>query len=228
MAKQRAPRLDLLTPQRKAFVTEYLIDFSPGAAAVRAGYNPLNASVVGASLLKLPPVHAAIQRAKAERAIRTGLNADRIDEELGRMLLGDNRRLFHEDGTVKSPHELSEDDARMIAGVKTRRIVELGPDGKLQQAEIQEVKIIDKTSLMRLAMQRHNMLKETLVHEMGETLAKQFEAAQMRTGQHEKIDPNALTAEERQALVDEGEGDIIEGQFEEVEQAAPTGWEHLV
>ena len=45
---------DKLTPKQQQFVREYLIDFNATQAAIRAGYSPKTAQVIGAENLKKP------------------------------------------------------------------------------------------------------------------------------------------------------------------------------
>lgn len=214
-----------LSPQRQAFVREYLIDMNAGHAAVRAGYSPANGAAAGASLMKVPAVRDAIRKAVALRSVRVGLTADRVLGELGKILLGDPRAIFDERGGLKKPGDLNDDDAMMIAGVKTRRIVEMNPDTEeMQNVEIQEIKIVDKLAAMRMAMQHLGMLKETLEVNHGGPLAEQLAAAIARTEgvkaeQAEIEGAEGLTAEELQNLLAE-EGEIVEGELIEDEPEA--------
>lgn len=219
-----------MNEKRRAFVREYLVDFSPGQAAIRAGYVPENASVVGASLMKIPAVRDAIARSVAARSKRVGLNADRVLEHLGKLLLGDPRSVLHEDGTLKTPHEMNDDDAMMIAGVKTRRIVELGEDGKIHNAEVQEVRLVDKVQVMALAMRHLGMLNDKLVLEVGGTLAEQLAAAQARigNGQGAVIEGTAGLARDELEQVVRAESGVQDAEWTEVAEQAPNEWEHLI
>ncbi len=70
----------ILTAKQEAFINEYLIDLNATQAAKRAGYSNKTANVQGAqNLIKLS---AYIDKAKAERALRAGIDADRIALEL--------------------------------------------------------------------------------------------------------------------------------------------------
>lgn len=174
---------------RARFVAEYLIDLSPLNAAIRAGYSPGTAKEKAPILMKIPEVRDAIQRALSSRAKRVGLNADRVLDVLGRMALGSPKAVFHPDGTLKAPHELDDDDAMLIAGVKTRRIVEVNPDtGKMHNAEIQEVKLIDRTAVLALVMRHLGMNNDKLTIDVGGSLAEQLEAAMSRREGGELID----------------------------------------
>lgn len=152
----------VLTKQQELFVLEYLIDLNATQAAIRAGYPPMTATNTAAKMMKRGAVKDAIARAMAVRSRRTGINADRVLHELGRIIHGDPRAVFTPGGGLKSPDEMDEDDAAMIEGVKTRRIVEVGPDGEMQPVEIQEVKLASKLSAIGLAMRHLGMFNDKL------------------------------------------------------------------
>jgi len=213
-----------MNPQRQAFVMEYLIDLSPKNAAIRAGYSPANAGQAGAALMKVPYIRDAIMRAMALRSQRVGLNADRVLELLGKIALGDPRSVLNADGSLKAPSEMNDDDAMMIVGVKTRRIVELNPDtGKMQQAEIQEVKMVDKLGALSLAMRHLGMMNDKIQIDVGGPLADQLAAALARVEggdtQLAIAGTEGLTEEDYAAIVADEEG-TIEGEVF-VDEAAP-------
>jgi phage terminase small subunit len=67
-----------LTPKRKAFCLEYLIDNNATQAAIRAGFKETNARVVAAELLTMPCVQDELDRLRAERSARTEITADMV------------------------------------------------------------------------------------------------------------------------------------------------------
>jgi len=86
-----------LTPKQKAFVQEYLIDLNATQAAIRAGYSPVTASVIGSENLGKPYIQEAIQKAMAERAKRTEITADRVLHQLARQAFSDIRDFVYWD-----------------------------------------------------------------------------------------------------------------------------------
>lgn len=62
----------MLDAKKQRFVDEYLVDLSPGAAAVRAGFS----AGYGSQLIKIPEVAEAIQKALDRRAADTGIDAE--------------------------------------------------------------------------------------------------------------------------------------------------------
>ena len=76
-----------MTKKQKLFVEEYLIDLNATQAAIRAGYSPDTAGSIGGENLKKPEISAAIAKAMAERSRRTGINQDRILQEIAKLAL---------------------------------------------------------------------------------------------------------------------------------------------
>lgn len=191
-----------MTELQERFVVEYLIDLNATAAAIRAGYDPVTASRLAPKMVKPDTLTGmAIARAKAARAVRVGLNADRVLEVLGKIVNGDRRSVFREDGTLKAPHEFDADDQALIEGVKTRRIVEVGEDGKMQQAEVQEVKLASLTPAITLAMRHLGMLNDKLELTVQTPLAQRLAEAMQNTGR------TKMTG---------GDGDAIDAEWEDV------------
>ena len=72
---------DKLTPKRRRFVEEYLIDLNGAGAYVRAGYTAKNgnvAAVEASRLLSNPNIEVAIEEATAARSERTGITQDYV------------------------------------------------------------------------------------------------------------------------------------------------------
>ena len=190
MLRRKHP--EQLTPQDELFVLEYLVDLNATQAWIRAGGNPATADKVGPRKIKHGLTGMAIARAQAERAKRVGITAERVLQEQARIAFGDPRAVLNRDGSLKSPHEMNEDDAAMIEGVKTRRIVEVGPDGKMQQAEIQEVKLASKQAALSALMRHLGMNNDKVELTVTTPLAQSLDAAFKRTGRRPTIiDGNA-------------------------------------
>jgi phage terminase small subunit len=71
-----------LNPRQLRFIDEYVVDLSPGRAAVRAGYSLNGADVQGHRLLKNAKIATAIQKKKEELAERTGVTQEWVVEKL--------------------------------------------------------------------------------------------------------------------------------------------------
>lgn len=129
-----------INAKRRAFVREYLVDLNATQAAIRAGYAKARADAIGYDLLRNTEISAEISRLMAERASRVELKSDRVLKEISRILCADIRKIMHENGRIKMPHELDDDTAAAIASFK------LKADGEI------EYKFWDKNSALEKAM----------------------------------------------------------------------------
>lgn len=170
-----------LTPQQELFVLEYMIDLNGTQAAIRAGFDPNTAAQAAAKMMKRGHVKNAISHALAARSRRTGVNADRVIREAAKVAFGDPRVLFREDGALRAPTDYNEDDAAMIEGIKTRRIVEVGKDGEMVPVEIQEVKLVSKLSALTLLAKHLGLLTDKIDVNVT-SLATRLDEAFKRTG----------------------------------------------
>ncbi len=71
-----------LNPRQLRFIAEYVVDLSPGRAAVRAGYSSNGADVQGHRLLKNAKIATAIQKKKQALAKRTEISQEWVIKRL--------------------------------------------------------------------------------------------------------------------------------------------------
>ena len=88
------------TPRQVLFIREYLVDRNATAAAKRAGYSPKSAHAQGHRLLKDAEIVNKIQRAVNARAKRLDATADRLVQELMRIVTADIRDVVRVEGTA--------------------------------------------------------------------------------------------------------------------------------
>jgi phage terminase small subunit len=91
----------MLKPKQQRFVDEYLIDLNATAAAKRTGYSERTAYSIGQELLKKPEIAEAIEKAKAERAERTRIDADWLLRRLADEAVADMADLYDASGNLK-------------------------------------------------------------------------------------------------------------------------------
>lgn len=133
-----------MTKKQKRFVQEYLIDLNATQAAIRAGYSPDTAGSIGNENLKKPEIKAAIDKAEAERSKRTGINQDRVLQEIAKLaFLNPTDVVDMDEATVKG--EANRDDTACIASVKVKNIPT--SDGLITE---REVKTYDKLKALEL------------------------------------------------------------------------------
>lgn len=75
-----------LNEKQKRFVEEYLIDLNATQAAIRAGYKKSEYTDTNANkLLENTRIAEEIEKAMAERSRRTGINQDRVLQEIAKL-----------------------------------------------------------------------------------------------------------------------------------------------
>jgi len=84
MSKKRDPAAGAMTPKRRVFAQEYIIDLNGTQAAIRAGYSVKTAANTAKELLQKKCVAEAIKTALDARAKRTEITADRVVAELAK------------------------------------------------------------------------------------------------------------------------------------------------
>ena len=148
-----------LTDRQKRFCDEYLIDLNAKQAAIRAGYKASKEStfeVLGCQLLKRPSVAQEIERQMAERSKQTGINQDRVIQELAKVAFVRATDVIEpEDASVKEC--ASEDDLACIQSVKVKTV----NSDKGTTVE-REVKLNDKMKALELLGKHLGMFTDKL------------------------------------------------------------------
>ena len=83
----------MLTPKKRAFAQEYLIDLNATQAAIRAGYSKKTANEQGARLLTDVSVRTLIEDAMKARSERTQITQDMVLNELAKIGFADIRKV---------------------------------------------------------------------------------------------------------------------------------------
>lgn len=133
-----------LSNKQKLFCDEYLIDLNVTQAAIRAGYTPKYADAQGYKLLDKPAIKDYIDKAIAKRSRRTGINQDRVIQELARIAFVKAADVINVNtATVKK--NVSDDDLSTIQSVKIKTV----PTAYGKGVE-REVKLADKMKALEL------------------------------------------------------------------------------
>lgn len=152
-----------LTEKQKRFIEEYLIDLNATQAAIRAGYSPNSARDIGSENLTKPDIRARIDEALAERSRRTGINADRVLRELGRIAFVNPKDVI-DFQTAEVKAGTSDDDLAAIAGMKVKYVPhkDFDEDGEpiIEQAIEREVKLCDKLKALEMCGRHLGMFKD--------------------------------------------------------------------
>lgn len=105
-----------LTQKQQRFVEEYLIDLNATQAAIRAGYSVKTANEQGSQNLAKLSIQTAIAEAMAERSKRTGVNQDRVVQELARIAFVKMTDIVDAEGRIKE--SATDDDLACIEAIK--------------------------------------------------------------------------------------------------------------
>ena len=132
-----------LTEKQQRFVDEYLIDLNATQACIRAGYSPKYADREGHKLVENSRVSEAISKAMAERSRRTGINQDRIVQELARIAFVKITDVVDPDGEINT--NASDDDLACIESYKVE-----DSDSVNGSSSKREVKLASKIKALEL------------------------------------------------------------------------------
>lgn len=108
-----------MTDKQKRFVEEYLIDLNATQAAIRAGYSPDTAEQIGYQLLQKTSVSNEVSKAMAERSKRTGINQDRVIQELAKIGFAKITDVVDPE-TAKVKTDAAEEDLACIQSIKIK------------------------------------------------------------------------------------------------------------
>ncbi len=141
-----------MTKKQKRFVEEYLIDLNATQAAIRAGYSPDTAQEQSSRLLSNVMIKTAVAKEMAERSKRTGINQDRVLQELARIGFARITDIMDPE-TAKIREDASDDDLACIQSVKIKPN-EWGTE--------REVKLCDKKAALELLGRHLGMWNDKL------------------------------------------------------------------
>ena len=182
----------VITPNEIFFVHEYARDFNASRAYVAAGLsNPGQgpAGIVKAAkrLLMQDEIQAALQSTIATRTRTLNITNERVLFELARIALFDIRDLYHADGVLKLPHELSDDCAAVVASFKSVEMagaMSVDDAGEVRHIPMyaKEVKLVDKIAALTLLMRHAGMLNDKLELTLPKEIASRLNRARDRLG----------------------------------------------
>lgn len=144
-----------LTVKQQLFVDEYLIDLNATQAAIRAGYSVNNADKIGSELLGKTRVSEAVAERMAERSRRTGVNQDRVIEELAKLAFVKMTDIVDSHGRIKDT--ATEDDLACIESIKYK-----SSESDTGSSVEREVKISSKIKALELLGKHLGMWNDKL------------------------------------------------------------------
>lgn len=145
-----------LTEKQKRFVEEYLIDLNATQAAIRAGYKVDNARQTATENLAKPYIAEAINKALAERSRRTGINQDRVIQELAKIAFVNITDIVNADCEILP--DADEADLAAIESVKVKTI----PTKSGETGVEREVKLSSKLKALEMLGKHLGMWNDKL------------------------------------------------------------------
>jgi len=139
-----------ISPKRRLFIAEYLIDHNGTQAAIRAGYSVKAADVQGPALMGISGIREEIEKEFEKRLEKIGVSKDRVLTEIARLAFSDNRRLYRKDGSLLMPSEWDDETAAAIAGVETFEEFSGRGEDRVQIGITKKVKVWDKARCLEL------------------------------------------------------------------------------
>lgn len=141
-----------MTPRQEAFVREYMIDLNGTQAAIRAGYSARTANEQAARLLADVSVRSAVEKAKAERAARTGIDADWVLRRLRDEAEADLADMYDDAGNLLPVREWPKIwRTGLVVGVETESERDGNDaDGKPQYVTVRKVKLSERIRRIEL------------------------------------------------------------------------------
>jgi phage terminase small subunit len=135
-----------LTAKQEKFCNEYLIDLNATQAAIRAGYSPKTATVIGAQNLTKLNISEYIQEQRKKTAEKAEITRDKIVNEYAKLAFFDIRKVLTVDGGLKDTTEWDDDSAAAIAGLESYD--EKEPDSGMVLGTVRKIKISDKRAAL--------------------------------------------------------------------------------
>ena len=173
----QAPKL---SARQSAFVAEYLVDLNATQAAIRAGYSAKTALQQGPRLLGNVCVGAAIAKAQAKRAEKTGINAEWVLTRLASEATADLADLYDTNGAIKPIHDWPLIWRQgLVAGIKHQEVKD--SEGNATGDYVVEVKLSDRIKRIELIGKHVDVqaFKDQVAHSGGIALTVTQEDAEL-------------------------------------------------
>lgn len=118
MKKPAATAKTKLTLRDQRFVREYQLCGNGAKAAIAAGFSAKSAKEIAYQMMQRPHIREALNLVVSKSLSKLDVTVERVLQERARLAFFDPRKLFREDGTPIPIHELDDDAAAVVAGIK--------------------------------------------------------------------------------------------------------------
>ncbi len=144
MTQPAAPKTVKLRARERLFVREYMRDFNGSEAIKRIGFTGQRPDVAASKMLARPAVRSELESRQAQIAARLEITVERVLKEQAAIAFSDPRRMFREDGSMKSVHELDDATAAALAGLEVEELFEGHGEDREHVGTLRKVKRWDK------------------------------------------------------------------------------------
>lgn len=144
-----------LTPKQKRFVEEYIISLNASDAARKAGYSEKSSGWIGQQLLVKTHVLEAIQSALQKRSAKTQVTAEMVITELAKIAFADVRKLFDDQGLLKSTTDLDDFTAGAVGSIEAA-------DGTELKLPLKKIRMCDKKGALELLGKHLGMFSDRI------------------------------------------------------------------
>jgi phage terminase small subunit len=167
-----------ITPKHQRFISEYLLDLNATRAAKSAGYSHKTAYSAGQRLLKDVEISRLIAEKSKEHLDKIDISVERVLRGLGNLAFFDMRKLYHEDGKLKSVPELDYDAQAGICGVEIDKLFERFGGGQASEVgTTTKVKVADRGINLERLGRYHKLFTDKIEHSGSVSLAERIERA---------------------------------------------------
>jgi phage terminase small subunit len=139
-----------LTVRDRRFIDELEKDWNATRAAIAIGFSEKSAGPRGWEYRHKPLIQAELERRMAERLQKMGVHAERVLQELVRIGLSDIRKIFNDDGSLKSITNLDDETAAALASVEVFEEFAGRGEDRVQIGLTKKVKVFDKVRALEL------------------------------------------------------------------------------
>lgn len=139
-----------LTDKQQRFVEEYLIDLNGTQAALRAGYSEKTAGRQACELLEKTHIAEAIAEAKAQRSIKTSIDATYVLNRLVEIDQMDVLDILDDDGHMRPVSQWPKVWRTTLSGMDINRLSSIGKGDDAIESVLQKIKWPDKVKNLEL------------------------------------------------------------------------------
>ena len=170
-----------MSKRHEFFCAEYVKDHNGTRAAIDSGFAEKSARVTASKLLTKANIRAEIARREANLLEKLELSAEKVLRQLAALAFFDIRKLYNEDGSLKSVPGLDDDTQAALCAIEVEKLYEhLGKGQAKEKGTLTKIKVADRgLNLERLG--RHFKLFTIRVQDNGlEGLAERLQKARER------------------------------------------------